>query len=527
MSLGQCSLLDVLIRCQDLLKSDEQLDISVYLQHLSSWIQNSASNENNRVQLAKNKSLITQISKIIGLATHNIIINENGGLNVPKLRVLRGVVILFRNLIPDIIRNETMKMDEIEHLIWQLITGGSRHIDQSNRQIVLRTITSCLQCLCNAKTAQAQISTNGKDINEGESLQITGGIKTISQIPIHNSKDQEELWVGLLTLIAKCETSDEFTTNWISIYYVSFKQFTTSYRALSYEYGWKEKETDQDELPDASAFTLLGLHVFLKVITNARCLNLVEKLNEESRPDPLLELLRMTQILSEGKEEGWTEDELRSVSSWLMEYTKSLLKSIENESGGLEQILKQYERRLASTLDSISSLMKFPFVVKQMNSYHFLDTVLDLFKIICRRPKKGNFDEARTNFDGENKAGIKGIIIEIISYLVSGNHANQEQVRKQHCLELVLDSSNLDLEEPFIRERAILCIRALLDRNRGNQDFIANLEVKGAKIDEKSRRMLEDCGYKVNIVDGKVKLTAMGGDFEGGKIHEITEHQGQ
>lgn len=81
-------------------------------------------------------------------------------------------------------------------------------------------------------------------------------------------------------------------------------------------------------------------------------------------------------------------------------------------------------------------------------------------------------------------------------------------------MELVLDCCNLDLEEPFIRERSILCIRSLLENNRGNQDFIANLEVKGAKVDDKSRKILDQCGYRVKIVDGKVKLVAKVEDIE-------------
>jgi len=516
MNLDAEDLFSLLTRYQASLQNDEEPDISAYLGNLSFWIQISAKDENIRAKLAQNESLVTQIRQVLVLA-------EAGGLTVSRLRVVRGIIILLRNLIPVIALHNKPATEKFEHMLWQMIVVNSQNLNDDNRQIKLRTVTACIQCLCNAKTAQTYNQTEVKSISEQEKLLTIGGIEAISNILPQHSKEEEELWIGLLTLLAKCTSSDEFTADWISTYYESFREFTTAFKALYHDFGWKDGETDSDDIPEASSFTLLGLHVFLNVITNARCYSLIGRLNQETKLDPLVELLRVTQILSEGKEEGWTEDRLISVCSWLMEYTKSLSKNIGKGSGKIEEILKQYERRLTSTLDSISSLMRFPFVVKLMNSYKFLDVVLDLFKLVCQRPKRGKFDEATTGFDRENKAGIKGIIIEIISYLVSGNYANQEEVRKQHCLELVLDSSNLDLEEPFIRERAILCIRALMDKNRGNQDFVANLEVKGAKMDEKSRKIMEECGYKVDIVDGKVKLTAMAGNLRGGNIEELEE----
>ncbi|ODV92672.1 hypothetical protein CANCADRAFT_17203, partial [Tortispora caseinolytica NRRL Y-17796] len=66
----------------------------------------------------------------------------------------------------------------------------------------------------------------------------------------------------------------------------------------------------------------------------------------------------------------------------------------------------------------------------------------------------------------------------------------------------VLSSCVIDHENPFIREHAILCIKALLKDNAENQQLIASLEARKVVDDDAIR----EAGMQAEIVDGKLKL---------------------
>jgi ataxin-10 len=94
------------------------------------------------------------------------------------------------------------------------------------------------------------------------------------------------------------------------------------------------------------------------------------------------------------------------------------------------------------------------------------------------------------------------MIIEILNALVHENFEVQEKMREVHGLELVLSNCIIDDNEPFIKERSIVCLRFLLLNNQKNQEFVSKLEAREAIPNE----TLDEAGFEVDIVDGKVKL---------------------
>lgn len=97
---------------------------------------------------------------------------------------------------------------------------------------------------------------------------------------------------------------------------------------------------------------------------------------------------------------------------------------------------------------------------------------------------------------------IKSPMVHILSVCVQGNESIQNEIRELHGLEIILANCSIDINNPFVNQRAILCLRYLLANNAANQDFVAKLEAKEAVQTD----ALKEAGYEVDITDGKVKL---------------------
>ncbi|ODQ64646.1 hypothetical protein NADFUDRAFT_14680, partial [Nadsonia fulvescens var. elongata DSM 6958] len=71
-----------------------------------------------------------------------------------------------------------------------------------------------------------------------------------------------------------------------------------------------------------------------------------------------------------------------------------------------------------------------------------------------------------------------------------------------HALDLILSNCVIDQNNPYIRERAIMCLKYILENNAENQALIAQLEAKQTV----SGDVLDGAGYETTIIDGKVAL---------------------
>ncbi|KAG7882453.1 hypothetical protein KL935_001609 [Ogataea polymorpha] len=226
----------------------------------------------------------------------------------------------------------------------------------------------------------------------------------------------------------------------------------------------------------------------------------------------IVELLRTFQIILTSKENGWDKLKLVNIVAWLMDYFKftareasALLEKKEPDDNEKARLSRLHSQTI-SVLDSLSSLTQYDEVRQMLNHYHFLSDLIPFFRVVERNTFKKKLKDDQAPPHAKYFPQVKLIIVEIITALVYENFENQELMRNIHGLELILNNCNLDAHEPFIKERAILCIKYLLQDNPRNQEFVAKLEAKGTSIDPENEAILEQAGFEVNIEDGKVKL---------------------
>ncbi|GMG60249.1 unnamed protein product [Ambrosiozyma monospora] len=187
---------------------------------------------------------------------------------------------------------------------------------------------------------------------------------------------------------------------------------------------------------------------------------------------------------------------------------------MDTSDDNIQQLAHIHELVIA-TLDCFSNVVQFEHAREMLNFYKFLPKLLEFFKVVemnTEKKKLKNQKQSVASLGGVSDPTkklfpeVKSILIEIITCLVYQNKDNQDLVRNTQSLELILNNCNLDANEPFIKERAILCIKYLLENNPDNQNFISQLEAKGTDIDEENHKILTKAGFEVDIVDGKVKL---------------------
>ena len=197
-------------------------------------------------------------------------------------------------------------------------------------------------------------------------------------------------------------------------------------------------------------------------------------------------------------------------------------------------------KNLLSILDILTTLAQYQHVQKFLVSYEGLQKIITLFDILEKKCLKIQFNKpsgftypdsniqlnmkATDNIGNiiknadilnkrikENKIcdsnfpGIKCYLVELLGFMTYGQTEVQNLIRELHGLELVLSNCIIDDNNPFIKERSILCIRYLLADNQQNQDFITKLEAKKAVNDD----VLEKAGYRMNVDgNGNVKLVS-------------------
>ncbi|ODQ53900.1 hypothetical protein SAICODRAFT_34512 [Saitoella complicata NRRL Y-17804] len=100
-------------------------------------------------------------------------------------------------------------------------------------------------------------------------------------------------------------------------------------------------------------------------------------------------------------------------------------------------------------------------------------------------------------------AFVKRDTVRLLSTLCYKSRFVQDEVRRLHGIELVLSQCNVDDDNPYLREHAVLCVRNLLEENTDNQALVAEMEA----IKVMPSEALEGTGITPVVgTDGKVKL---------------------
>ncbi|ONH73563.1 Copper transport protein 86 [Pichia kudriavzevii] len=190
-------------------------------------------------------------------------------------------------------------------------------------------------------------------------------------------------------------------------------------------------------------------------------------------------------------------------------FEKNCIELLENRKMDQEDWNKLacYHRIIISLLDIVSNLLPYKLFLETLKSYNFVEKIVCFLQIIENNTERRRLKDLESPMGDKKVFGnVKTILIEIITYLVHNDKESQDLVRENGGLILILNNCNLDVNEPFIRERCILCLKYLLENNAENQAFVASLEPKKVEVTQENEKILEKSGYEVEIVDGKVKL---------------------
>ncbi|CAO2601356.1 Atxn10 [Lemmus lemmus] len=98
--------------------------------------------------------------------------------------------------------------------------------------------------------------------------------------------------------------------------------------------------------------------------------------------------------------------------------------------------------------------------------------------------------------------GFKSHLIRLIGNLCYKNKENQDKVNELDGIPLILDSSNIDDNNPFMMQWVVYAVRNLTEDNSQNQDFIAKMEEQGLA----DASLLKKMGFEVEKSGEKLIL---------------------
>lgn len=227
-----------------------------------------------------------------------------------------------------------------------------------------------------------------------------------------------------------------------------------------------------------------------------------------------LEELKISQLIITYKED-WSDEQIVGLLSWLFEsfsfFATEAKAVLLSEKKNIEEITRVHSN-LVILLDCLSDLGKFETCKSFLLHYNALKILVDLLRIVSENVQRKRLRDQSNTSSKEDIAfpHIKSLVIEIITFIVYDCFEAQEKVRELHGVELILSSCVIDANDPFMKERSIVCLKFLLKDNPANQQIVADLEQK----DIASNEALQEAGYEVELEKGKVKLKLRGKDHE-------------
>lgn len=262
-------------------------------------------------------------------------------------------------------------------------------------------------------------------------------------------------------------------------------------------------------------------------------------IQEGKDQERFLQIIKLLQIVVTSTE-TWSNFELTNIMAWCFPIFKRSAESTKQyfQCGkDNEQEARPLHKKLSITLDIMSKLACHEQVQKYLLSYGSLEALISLLGVLQKHLIRINFyknpngsirdmkttdasggkvsDEVvlrrRVDYDSfqilpTNFPDCKLLIVEILTMLTYQRREVQDKIRELHGLELVLSNCVIDDNDPFIKERSVVCIKFLLQDNKPNQDFVAQLEAKKAVQDD----TLSQAGYEVKIDSaGGLKLKAV------------------
>ncbi|AET37847.1 Ctr86p Ecym_2094 [Eremothecium cymbalariae DBVPG len=489
------------------------------LQSLSSIVVKSSTVKNYRIMLANNKELWNAIAKCSRTA-------NRGTLESIKdrnfyLRTVKGVVLLARNLsvenqilpqefslqdnVVDFLSSFQPLYDEMEVALYQV--GYEFLYNISRNCITFNQAT--LDALCQVLSYPSRLECN-------EALTLPWSLY-FSRI-IRN----EEFAYCFL----KHPSCDQILFDYMIEDII--KNNTNLFDAIG---------TKSHSLEELSTLGSIQADIWVCIVSNESFTKYLKKV-ESQNWDIFHNILLLSQLIVTSSEK-WDKYQLTSIMAWAYGIFESAAKNVElyfEDDLDDDLLAHRLHQNMTISLDIISALSKFEHVRKFILFYGGLEVLIKTLGTLQKNCIKINFHKdtagvvsnvITTNDMGEkientkkinkridyasgsikptNFPECKSLIIEILGFLAYKNREVQDKCRELHGMELVLSNCLIDDNDPFIKERSIICIRLLLEENQENQWFVAQLEAKKAVDNE----VLSQAGYEVKIDhSGQIQLAS-------------------
>lgn len=395
-----------------------------------------------------------------------------------KVRLVRGVIVLGRNLL-SVDREQAEKLQIRQHVF-----AFANYLEELNveESVEMNTLTSVFQLVANMSMNQKRHNTEALD----------------EVVTLFQRANEHHVWTEQVLHPAFAYVDNLFSDT------------DVLYLALSKGEGkpllgvaLKEFESLNIE-QDLTRYGTLIVGIFTKLVLHESFLKFITTYNT---PEDTLRYLKVAEAIITSRT-NWEVFELTVVLSWNFELFKKTLVEVQHyfESKSTDEPKFIYGK-IFSVMDVLSTLSHLEHTRKFLLSYHGVELLVSLLGTIHKnvKPRSKLKDQENTKdkvADIKNFPHIKSMVIETLTSLVHDNFEVQELIRETHGLPVILSCCIIDDNEPFIKERAIVCLRFLLKDNQKNQDFVAKLEAKEVIPNED----LDDIGFEVEIIDGKVQM---------------------
>ncbi|EDO18780.1 hypothetical protein Kpol_1028p55 [Vanderwaltozyma polyspora DSM 70294] len=302
---------------------------------------------------------------------------------------------------------------------------------------------------------------------------------------------------------------------------------------------YMNKRHISSDIHNLSSLEIHILKLFSRIASNESFAPYFEQ-TEKDDEEYFFKFFKLMQLVVTSHER-WDKYQLTAIMAWcyrIFEQSAESVKQYFELKKDDESIAIFLHEKLTISLDIMSKLSEYEHVQKFILFYQGLEKLIELFRILqenlikinFHKDNKGNIKDIKsTNSLGDkitssellnnrvdykhqaikatNFPECKSLLVEILSNLTFENKEVQDNIRELRGLELILSNCVIDDNDPFIKERSIMCIRFLLTENKENQSFVADLEAKKAVQDE----TLSEAGYEVKIDEnGNVGLVSNG-----------------
>lgn len=498
------------------------------LTELNPIVQRSSQDEQYRQTLASSKDLWKLLKASLNCYDEDLItLADDEDVRFWYLRSVRGLLLLMRNMS---VSNQPIDQDlHLENVVIQTflnINVSSKRYDEMTTSLYVITTGF----LFNITRSEVNFDKWAMD-----------PLVAFLKYPIHHPNRNYDLLHPHAMFFLNLTASDDFLYSFFrhpmcdELFYGFFVGEVVQQHTELFKYLDKTCILDEDY--EITSMDAVLLKCFSNIATNESFAPYLQTA-ENTDTDKFLKVLKLMQLVATSSE-NWNICQLTTIMTWCFPvFENSAKKTGEyfEAKQENEQEAQLLHNKLNISLDIIATLSQYEHVQKYILSYNGLEKVLTLLRLLQDNLVRINFHKGAngsikelktTNSLGEkitdqkllnervdsgsyqikptNFPECKSFLIEILTMLAYNNRTNQDKIRDLHGLGLILSNCVIDDNDPFIRERSIVCIKFLLKDNKPNQDFVASLEAKKAVQDD----VLSDAGYEIKISDsGNIGLVS-------------------